>query len=185
MQVDAQTGPSVGRQWRRLALVTAAVALLALGVIALRAPAFVGPYGPLVVILVGLPYGAVGLVGAVAAVGLWRGQTWGRRLALVWAAITTIGSAVSLLVSWIPMVASLGNANISFNLALLDLYLPIPFVVGAGYVLLELLGVSRTVWRVAAGLLVAAVIVIAVTALGEKTGPPIGPAPTAPASVTP
>jgi hypothetical protein len=182
---NERMGPEGGRSGRQPALVTAAVALLALAVLALNAPALLGPYGPLGLILVGLPYGAIALAGALAAIGLWRDNPWGRPLALSWAAVTSTWSGISLLATWGPVIASLGSGNLGFNVTILDSYLPVPFLAGAGYVLLALLRASRKVWRVAAGLLLAVLLGIAVAATASQAQPPIGPVPVEPSPVAP
>jgi hypothetical protein len=84
--------------------------------------------------------------------------------------------AVLGLTSWGPVLGSLGDPNVEYNVARLDLYLPIPFLAGAGYVLLALLSVPRAIWRVAEVLLIAGVLLIAIAALGSQAKAPIEPA---------
>jgi hypothetical protein len=166
-------------------LATVAVAALALVVVVLNAPAMLGPYGPLTIILVGMPYAAVGLVGAVAAAGIWRERGWGRPLALIWAAATMIVAAIGLLAGWAPVIESVGDPTVSYNLALPDLYVPIPFLVGAGYVLMALLRVPSRVWLIVGALLVAVVLIVAAVALESPSQPTIDPAPMRPTPSAP
>jgi hypothetical protein len=169
---------------RRAATAALVLGALAVAVLAINLPAFFGPLGGLALIVVGVPYGLLAASAIGVGLALRSGLRNSDRLAIGWAAAVAVLTALWLLSIWVPLIAQLGRSDMSINVLLPDFWLPIPFFLGAVYVLLELTRPGRAVVGLVAAALVVAALAIGLTAAGWVTrSDQIGPAPTPPAGV--
>ncbi len=125
------------RMQRRAALALIVVGIVALAWFVLAVPAMFGPYGPLVIILIG-PYGLIAILTLVSARGLWTGRRWARLLGVA-ASILALGWAgLEIIQHWPVRLMALGDPNVSYNWALSEIWIPLPIAVGGVIALVAL-----------------------------------------------